>query len=157
MSRIDTAKSVIQEWASTLGISTDFCTISEQKTSGDSRLIFRFTNENLNKKALNWGVKDFGGSNLEKYTRDDLDNFLFLNSLYIFANKYKEIHMIKDIMNAGDNLYVTLQNYHFEGVNNTHLMRLLKTIGCECKYDTYKIKKESLKTYYMFFVDNEWN
>jgi hypothetical protein len=155
MSRIDTAKSVIQEWANTLGISTDFCHIFEQKAGNDTRLIFSFTNRNINKHVLSGGVKDFGGSNLEKYTREDLDNFLFLNSLYLFANKYNELPMIKDIMDSGDSLYVTLQYY--AGAQNTHLIKLFETAQCESKYNTYKIKKDKLKTYYLFFVDNEWN
>lgn len=154
MERKEIIEKVIRNWAEELGLPSDFCKVYEKaltgRVNGVSSIELKFKEQSLNQKVLNGGAKVFGCLTVPRYLEENTEKFLMDSSLYLFAYKYGELHMINRVIDSGDHFYVMLNG----GNKESHLMKLLEVTKATCNHGIYSIKKEALTAYYMFYDGN---
>lgn len=140
---------VITEWANLLNIEPSFCYVDDWVRGDEHFCKLRFVPHVLRLRVeenRNYGKIE------EKYIAEDIDKYFFQISLYLFAYKHHETTSIQSITDSGDCFYVSLNN----GLAYCkHLAKMIETIGGNNQNGIYKLKKESLRTYYMFYCNND--
>ena len=157
MDRIAVVQKIINDWASLLGISSDFCSVIEYPMTGCSRIVLKFKDDDLNEKILHGGVKDLGCLTVKKFIEEAVEKFMVVSSMYILAKRFYSLDLIYKVIDSGDHLYVQIDKDHRYDFSISGLEALFKKINGTCNEGIWCIKKDALNAYFMFYMNNDWS